>query len=60
MRRDAQGVEPASPQNDGCALLGSLTPARRAIGGFGGEYTKFLSDDTREVSEDIGKMLLEF
>jgi hypothetical protein len=30
------------------------------IGVFGGDYQKFLSDDTREVGEDVGKMLLNF
>ena len=28
-----------------------------SMGGFGGDYEKFLSDDTRDVGEDIGKML---
>jgi hypothetical protein len=38
-----------------------FTHARASsIGAFGGDYTKFLSDDTRKVGEDIGKMLLEF
>ncbi len=28
-----------------------------SFGVFGGEYEKFLSDDTRDVGEDVGKML---
>ncbi len=28
-----------------------------AYGGIGGDYESLLSDDTREVGEDIGKML---
>ncbi len=28
-----------------------------SMGVFGGDYEKFLSDDTRDVGEDIGKML---
>jgi len=30
------------------------------IGTFGGDYQKFLTDDTHDVGEDIGKMLLYF
>jgi hypothetical protein len=30
-----------------------------SMGGFGGDYEKFLSDDTRDVGEDIGKMLVK-
>ncbi|MDD2582064.1 MAG: DUF4410 domain-containing protein [Desulfuromonadaceae bacterium] len=30
------------------------------IGAFGGDYQKFLTDDTHDVGEDIGKMLLYF
>jgi hypothetical protein len=43
------------------ATLLKFTHARAsAIGGFGGDYTKFMSDDIREVGADIGKMLLDF
>jgi hypothetical protein len=31
-----------------------------SVGEVGGDYTKFLSDDVREVGEDVGKMLLSF
>jgi len=30
------------------------------IGALGGDYQKFLTDDTRDVGEDVGKMLLLF
>jgi len=30
------------------------------IGGFGGDYQKFLTDDTHDVGEDVAKMLLHF
>ena len=30
------------------------------IGGLGGDYQKFLTDDTHDVGEDVAKMLLHF
>jgi hypothetical protein len=43
------------------ATLLRFTHARAShIGGFGGDYTKFMSDDIRDVGADIGKMLLNF
>lgn len=30
------------------------------IGGFGGDYQKFLTDDTHDVGEDVAKMILHF
>lgn len=43
------------------ALLLSFTHARvSSIGGLGGDYTKFLTDDLRDIGDDVGKLLLGF
>ena len=31
-----------------------------AMGAFGGDYDKFLDDDSRDVSKDLGQMLINF
>lgn len=42
-------------------VLARFAHARSSgIGAFGGDYQKFLTDDTRDVGEDVGKMLLLF
>lgn len=42
-------------------VLARFVHARSSgIGMWGGDYTKFLTDDTRDVGEDVGKMLLLF
>ncbi|MEA5115796.1 MAG: DUF4410 domain-containing protein [Geobacteraceae bacterium] len=43
------------------AVLARFVHARSSgIGTWGGDYEKFLTDDTRDVGEDVGKMLLLF
>ena len=42
-------------------VLARFVHARSSgIGVWGGDYQKFLTDDTRDVGEDVGKMLLLF
>lgn len=42
-------------------VLAKFVHARSSgIGVWGGDYEKFLTDDTRDVGEDVGKMLLLF
>lgn len=42
-------------------ILARFVHARSSgIGTWGGDYQKFLTDDTRDVGEDVGKMLIQF
>lgn len=41
-------------------LLRFVHARSSGIGVWGGDYQKFLTDDTRDVGEDVGKMLLLF